>query len=280
MGAFPAQDDDNEIDSSPGGDDLDYENILVDSLSAIGERLFGNPDQTSGELVSQWKPDSAINPEEVGNYYEGDILHIPNLARNGLKSLSSRWPKGVVPYEIGGYFRPEEKEVIKAAIADYHKLTCIKFVPRAASDRDYIYFNNGNTGCWSSVGRVGGRQEVNLQSGGCLSKKGTVEHEIMHALGFLHEQNRADRDQFITVNYHNIQSGRENNFEKAKKDYADALGVAYDYRSVMHYSPNSFSRNNQPTIEAKQKGVTMGQREGLSRKDIQKIKRMYKCGKK
>lgn len=29
-----------------------------------------------------------------------------------------------------------------------------------------------------------------------------------------------------------------------------------------------------------QKGVTMGQREGLSRKDIQKIKRMYKCGKK
>ncbi|XP_008479838.1 uncharacterized protein LOC103516637, partial [Diaphorina citri] len=80
----------------------------------------------NGELVSQWNPESPINPEEVGTYYEGDILHIPNMARNGLKSLSSRWPKGVVPYEIGGYF---------------------------------LYFNNGNTGCWSSVGRVGGRQE-------------------------------------------------------------------------------------------------------------------------
>ncbi|XP_026685465.1 zinc metalloproteinase nas-13-like [Diaphorina citri] len=178
----------------------------------------------------------------------------------------------------------DEKEMIRSAIADYHKLTCIKFVPRTSADRDYIYFNNGNTGCWSSVGRVGGRQEVNLQSGGCLSKKGTIEHEMMHALGFLHEQNRSDRDKFITVNYNNIQSGRENNFEKAKKDYADALGVGYDYRSVMHYSPNSFSRNNLPTIEPKgrlhQVFVTLGQREGLSRKDIQKIKKMYKCGKK
>ncbi|KAI5715780.1 hypothetical protein M8J77_022350 [Diaphorina citri] len=101
----PAQDDDNEIDSATSGGEEDYENLLVDSLSAIGERLFGIPDNKSGELVSQWNPESPINPEEVGTYYEGDILHIPNMARNGLKSLSSRWPKGVVPYEIGGYFR-------------------------------------------------------------------------------------------------------------------------------------------------------------------------------
>ncbi|KAI5713734.1 hypothetical protein M8J76_004482 [Diaphorina citri] len=105
----PAQDDDNEIDSATSGGEEDYENLLVDSLSAIGERLFGIPDNKSGELVSQWNPESPINPEEVGTYYEGDILHIPNMARNGLKSLSSRWPKGVVPYEIGGYFRMARK---------------------------------------------------------------------------------------------------------------------------------------------------------------------------
>lgn len=57
------------------------------------------------------------------------------------------------------------------------------------------------------MGRVGGRQELNLQSPGCLTKKGTVEHEMMHALGFLHEQNRWERDKHVTVNYDNIQPG-------------------------------------------------------------------------
>jgi hypothetical protein len=46
-------------------------------------------------------------------------------------------------------------------------------------------------------------------------------------------------------------SGRENNFEKAKKKETDNQGVAYDYRSVMHYSANAFSRNGQPTIVPK-----------------------------
>lgn len=50
--------------------------------------------------------------------------------------------------------------MILSAIDDYKKLTCLKFTPRTSSDTDYIYFTNGNTGCWSSVGKIGGRQEV------------------------------------------------------------------------------------------------------------------------
>lgn len=33
-------------------------------------------------------------------------------------------------------------------------------------------------------------------------------HEMLHAAGFMHEQNRPDRDKFVTVNYNNIQSGK------------------------------------------------------------------------
>lgn len=51
-------------------------------------------------------------------------------------------------------------------------------------------------------------------------------------------------------------SGRENNFEKAKKKETDNQGVSYDYRSVMHYSANAFSRNGQPTIVPKVKRQT------------------------
>lgn len=45
--------------------------------------------------------------------------------------------------------------------------------------------------------------------------------------------------------------GRENNFEKAQSSVIDNQGIGYDYRSVMHYSANAFSKNGQPTIDAK-----------------------------
>lgn len=64
---------------------------------------------------------------------------------------------------------------------EYHAKTCIRFVPYAG-DRNYIRLTSTNTGCWSSVGMVGGEQDVNFGQG-CINQVGTPMHELMHALG-------------------------------------------------------------------------------------------------
>ena len=46
-----------------------------------------------------------------------------------------------------------------------------------------------------------------------------VLHEMFHNLGFWHEQNRIDRDMFVTVDWSNIQP----NFYSADQEMSDAL---------------------------------------------------------
>jgi Astacin (Peptidase family M12A) len=132
----------------------------------------------------------------------------------------------------------------------YHDLTCIRFVPWNGRDSDYVSIENSNTGCWASVGRTGGRQVVNLQSPACLNKPGTALHELMHTVGFLHEQNRFERDNYVDILWQNVDKGREENFKKIPASTA-LTEVPYDYDSVMHYSTMAFSSNGQPTINTK-----------------------------
>ena len=229
--------------------DSGHSNNDIIDLSFYGAAIYGNPDDKhTAVLVANYTPEEfSVNPEELGTYLEGDIL-IPKqrlIMKNGITSQSSRWPKGIVPYEIHDNFNARDMAIIENAINEYHRRTCIRFVPRT-TEQDYISIVSGNSGCWSSVGRVGGKQEVNLQSPGCLTKPGTAMHELMHALGFLHEQNREERDSFVSIQYQNIQPSAMTNFDKASKTLA--FGVPYDYGSVMHYSAKAFSTNGQPTI--------------------------------
>lgn len=171
-----------------------------------------------------------------------------------------------------------DQDLINIAFHEFHSKTCLKFVPRRSSDKDYIAIASGSTGCWSSVGRIGGRQVVNLQPPDCTTLIGTVLHELSHAAGFMHEQNREERDGFVNIRYNNVEPDKRKNFEKAKSGEATGFGVGYDYGSVMHYSSVAFSVNGKPTIDAKMKtNEKMGQRNGFSRKDIEKINKMYKC---
>lgn len=167
--------------------------------------------------------------------------------------------------------------MLSDAIEEFKKHTCIKFIPRAA-EKDYIVFDNDKTGCWSHVGKIGGPQTVNYQTPGCMTLVGTVIHEILHALGFYHEQSRYDRDNYVKVNFRNIPRDKYVNFEKMPRTEMKTFSVKYDMNSVLHYSAYAFSMNNKMTIESrgdKSLNEVMGQREGFSTEDIQKVNAMY-----
>ena len=57
--------------------------------------------------------------------------------------------------------------------------------------------------CASLLGYAGDKQVVSLQRFGCI-KKGIIQHEVLHALGFYHEHTRSDRNNYVRINWENI----------------------------------------------------------------------------
>jgi len=203
----------------------------------------------------------------------GDVAQLSGgLERGvGITGDQFRWPNALMPYDIDPNL-PNQSRVTNA-IAHWEQNTNMRFVLRTAANAgqypNYVRFRPGN-GCSSSVGMRGGLQFVTLASG-CST--GNTIHEIGHAFGLWHEQSREDRDQHVTINWNNIESGKQGNFNQHITD-GDDYG-AYDFGSIMHYGSTAFSKNGQPTIVTIPPGTPIGQRAALSAGDIAAIHAMY-----
>ncbi|XP_030649908.1 low choriolytic enzyme-like [Chanos chanos] len=187
------------------------------------------------------------------------------------------WPKSsdgnvYVPYEITNQYSNREKSVIESALGSFASSTCVRFRPRSG-ERDYISIES-RSGCWSYVGRTRGAQVVSLMRTGCVHHS-VIQHEMLHALGFNHEQSRSDRDDHVRILFQNVISGMEHNFRKVQ---TNNLGTPYDYNSVMHYSRTAFSKNGQPTIvPIPDPRVPIGKATQMSPNDILRVNRLYRC---
>lgn len=111
---------------------------------------------------------------------------------------------------------------------------------------------------------------------------GTAIHEIMHALGWDHTHQRPDRDSYVTIHEANIEAGQQSQFSKISEIGSPLYqqvqkGQLYDYDSIMHYPKKAFSKNGKATITTKNSlyDNKIGQRDGLSRRDIEEIQQYY-----
>jgi len=179
----------------------------------------------------------------------------------------------IVPYIIDRSIASTGRSAILAAAGDFAKYTCIRLQPRSNQGK-YINFYRGG-GCSSPVGAVSTRQDVSLASG-CWYK-GTVIHEVLHSLGFWHEQSRPDRDSYVRIITSNISPNLAYNFNKFSTSQIDSMGSPYDTGSVMHYNSYAFSTNGRATITDLSGNAIRTQRNGFSKSDLEQLNKLYGC---
>lgn len=120
-------------------------------------------------------------------------------------------------------------------------------------------------------------QIVNLGEG-CLIR-GTIVHELAHALGLVHEMTRPDRNESVLVYEDNILPNGKSQF--AVNSALNTL-TPYDPYSVMQYGNEDMARpgaRNRTTVISRA-GIPLRsahRKKGLSENDAIGLNRLYKC---
>jgi len=248
------------------------------------------------------KPVTTIADPYRGNVdptlIEGDMRREPtdNRERRAVSTFDAhKWDNAIVPYDFdtraGKILSTKAKNEILKAIENIENKTCMKFVKRT-NEPNYVLFTKG-AGCSSFVGNIRrGAQEVSI--GEFCIDMSVIAHEILHALGFIHEHTRLDRDQYIFINYTNILTGLEDQFQKytSRRDISEitTLDTPYDKSSVMHYKRFTFTNKADPdtriviAVEAHMtlysrtgSDEKLGSENGLSNMDIIRVNKHYNC---
>jgi len=218
------------------------------------------------------RPSQPATPRGVGGSTHTGAR--PTRPHAGVAALSPRhlWPSAQIPYRLSKDLTDYNVAAIQRAIAHVQERTVLRFrlLTEGADGQvaNFITFISG-PGDWSHVGMMEGGQQVSVSKD---SSVGNILHSIGHSVGLWHESSRTDRDQYVTINWANIEPAFQHNF--TEKTSGDENVRPYDYRSIMHYPRHAYSSNGEPTIVPKN-DVEIGQRFELSAGDIRLINALY-----
>ncbi|XP_071547111.1 protein SpAN-like [Panulirus ornatus] len=191
-----------------------------------------------------------------------------------------KWPNKTIKVNLENVPK-RHKRSIYAVMDDLNSVSCVRYTnSRGSWDIPQVTLVSSPR-CSSYVGYQGHPSQLIRLSWRCFKRPGTLAHELLHATGFHHEQERPDRDDYVFVNLTNIQKDRKHNFAKIEGYYGFlmTMGLPYDYDSIMHYPSYSFAKDpSVPTITVKRRhNRPIGQRKALSPSDIARLNRLYNC---
>ncbi|MEV7969844.1 M12 family metallopeptidase [Sphaerisporangium sp. NPDC088356] len=243
-----------------------------------GDIVIGTPsDAASGKLqMPGIFPNAIYNTPPRQETPSSDPPTRPGDCRMPVGAATTQtgalWPDRKVPYVLAPELPAGAREAVAQAMRDFHDNTCVRFVPRT-NEAGFLNIFPGN-GCYSYVGRIGPEpQDVSIGRG--CERKGIAIHELLHAIGFLHEHSRSDRDSALTVHLENVAKGYESQFQRLTPPQ-NRLFSPLDYGSVMLYGRRFFSRNGKDTL-VPTSDVRIGQRIGFSPADLDAVRALYGC---
>jgi len=143
------------------------------------------------------------------------------------------WPNGIVPFEFDANVTPTNVAAMLQAMQELTQVASITFVLRT-NQPNFIHIQNSD-GNNSAVGCIGGQQIINIYN---WNYRFIMAHELMHALGVWHEQQRPDRGQYVQIEWSHIDPEYVSNFDV--QSGATAFGP-YNFESIMHYGACGFS---------------------------------------
>ncbi len=153
-----------------------------------------------------------------------------------------KWPSGNVNYRFdptqvtNGTITAVKEQQFRDGVGEWAAFANLHFIEFTGTPpANFITVQesaSGEGGFSSSVGMAGGEQFI--QIGPHSWNRGTICHEVGHALGLYHEQQRSDRDTYVVINTNNINTNDQPNF--AIISNGQTFSTAYDFYSVMHYS--------------------------------------------
>jgi len=182
-----------------------------------------------------------------------------------------KWTNSTIVYRISGLSSSVQSELQKS-FDEWTSKTNVRFKERT-NESNYVTISSSGSNSNSGVATLGMNGSKGFIRLGTRATAVVIIHEIGHTLGYIHEQNRRDRDNFIRINFENIQNNAVDQFYRSNS--ATLVTSQFDINSTMMYGSYTFSKNGRPTITDLNGNVLPRRQARLSTLDIQGTNSIY-----
>ncbi|KAL3086223.1 hypothetical protein niasHT_040015 [Heterodera trifolii] len=202
-----------------------------------------------------------------------------NRSKRQARAGMTKWTKFPIairmdPGRIAEADFKQRKEAMRQGMDLIMKDTCITFTleHNKTEVEGLVVIDKGTSSSYQGMIQRFIWQELSLAE----NSEGVAGHELLHALGLKHEQNRDDAFYFIKFNPFPRAKNWMDSFEPV--EYTNNYGFPYDYGSVMHY-PAAVNPDGYYTMITMGRFYqrTIGKMEKPSFKDLAIINHIY-CG--
>lgn len=250
------------------------------TLSTIDPRFVGSVIEPSSAEAAD------IRVDRFGQHLlVGDMRFAVDASRRSIL-VGTMWPHGAFNYDFAPDVRSDQFKVsqFRAACDQLTAESGVKCLDiqsgNVVGEENHVFvFNSDRLVNYSNVGRTGGRQPMAIIS---WNNRAIIAHEIKHALGWLHEHQRPDRDLFVAHFSENVIDTPDNHaqFEIVPPGVNKDSGP-YDFESIMHYDMFELSKRPgvlktlEPRPGHEDAARHMGQSDHLTATDISEIAKVY-----